>query len=122
MGGFTAFSRRGVQILMDWDILKWPIAALFIVGAILFSFLSIRKHGEFLVKLGKTNPSLASSLDWDYFGDGASRRSYQIMVFFYRKKYEDIDNKEIKDLGNEIRRSYGYGILLTVLSMVTLSL
>ena len=44
------------------------------------------------------------------------------MVFFYRKKYEDIDNKEIKDLGNEIRRSYGYGILLTVLSMVTLSL
>lgn len=107
---------------MDWGIFKWAITALFIAGAMLFSFIAIRKHGEFLVKLGKINPHLASSLDWDYFGDGVSRRSYQIMVFFYRKNYDEINSEEITELGNEIRRTYGYGILLTVISIITLSL
>jgi hypothetical protein len=107
---------------MNWDIFKWVIVALFIAGAMLLSVISLKKHGEFLVKLGKINPSLASSLDWDYYGDGASRRSYQIMIFFYRKKYEDIKDEEIAQLGNEIRCFYGYAILLTVISLVTLSL
>lgn len=101
---------------------KWIVAVLLIAGAMLLSVISLKKHGEFLVKLGKLNPSLAESLDWDYFGDGASRKSYKIMVFFYKKKYEDINNEEIAQLGNEIRRFYVYGILLTVISMITLSL
>ena len=107
---------------MDWGIFKWVVAGLLIAGAMLLSVISLKKHGEFLVKLGKINPSLSLSLDWDYFGDGASKRGYQIMVFFYKRKYVEINDKEVVRLGSEIRRLNGYSIFLAAASMITLSL
>lgn len=107
---------------MDAGTFKLVVAAILFFGAAALSIISLGKHGKFLVRLGKSNPSLASSLDWNYFGDGASRRGYQIMVFFYRRKYEDLDDNELTHLGAEIRRLSWYSILLTVASMITLSL
>jgi hypothetical protein len=107
---------------MEWGVLRLIVSAALFVGALSLSIISLVKHGQFLVKLRAHNPSLASLLDWDYFGDGASKRGYEIMIFFYKKKYTNIVDDEINKLGNQIRSLNLYAIVLILLSVITLSM
>lgn len=106
---------------MEWNILRLLFPVALLVVAFTLSVISLVKHGQFLVRLRTLNPTLASSLDWDYFGDGASKRGYEIMVFFYKKKYTDIVDDEITKLGNQIRSLNLYAIVLILLSVIMFS-